>query len=95
MYIEVINYLPRLKAPDSCVQFWIKQLNIPEEDTSLINKYQDEGYCSIHEIQADMKGYLYITKFCCILILHLFCNHFSYCIYIYIYIYIYKISSIT
>ena len=75
--IEVINYLPRIKAPDSCVQFWVNQLQ--HKSTSLINSYQNEGYCSVHEIQADMIGfYKFYTKprfVFFIFILFLFCNN--------------------
>ena len=51
----ITNWLPRVRAPISCVQFWINQLQLYNNQS--LNSYKHLGYSSIEEIQADMIGY--------------------------------------
>ena len=74
------------------MQFWVKQLNVPSKFLPLINPYQNQGYCSTKEIQADIKGYYkFYTKQR--FVLYLFYIHLL--TYFMSILYIYKISSIN
>ena len=53
-------YLPPLKAPSSCVTFWIKKLQMYDRDD--IKCFDDDGYSSLTELVAEMKGlYLFYS----------------------------------
>ena len=52
---EIVEYLPRMLAPVSCINFWIKQLHL--SDNTFITEYKHLGYCSVHHIMAEMIGY--------------------------------------
>lgn len=49
------NWLPKLKAPTSAVQFWINHLKL--KDNKYIESFQEGGYSSVQELIAEMIGY--------------------------------------
>ena len=51
----ITNYLPMIKAPNSCIWYWSNILEL--NDNLSVQSYKDYGYCSTKEIVADMNGY--------------------------------------
>ena len=50
-----INWLPKIKAPISSIQFWINFCCL--NDNEFINSFKNHGYCSIEELQSEIGGY--------------------------------------
>ena len=58
---KIINYLPIIKSPNSCVIYWRNILKL--HDNKSIESFNNLGYSSTDEILADITGlYKFFTK---------------------------------